>query len=171
MKHQQNGNTFGRLQEHERILKLVRPEAKAMLLGHLADIDSRLQPGTSVLTWSSLNIDGYLHHVLQVNLRACFNVGSEKRQNGNSESGVCCRACPDLRVSSRPSTTTWTTACMPLWLPWRDAPCWTCPPASPATSRTSLLPRPKPSSTTQRALQSGAAQIHCASYDTLQPCW
>lgn len=53
-------------QEHERITAMIRPDTRPLLMGHLAGLEGRLQPGMFVLTWSSLNIDGYLHHIHQV---------------------------------------------------------------------------------------------------------
>jgi dynein heavy chain len=44
---------------------LVKPSMKAMLMGHLGNIEDKLKPGIYVLTWTSLNIDGYLHHLHQ----------------------------------------------------------------------------------------------------------
>ena len=58
------GSSF--LQEHEYVISLVRPAVKPLLAGHLADIETKLKPGLHILTWTSLNIDGYLHHLHQV---------------------------------------------------------------------------------------------------------
>ena len=53
-------------QEHEYVISLVRPAVKPLLAGQLADIDTKLKPGLHILTWTSLNIDSYLHHLHQV---------------------------------------------------------------------------------------------------------
>ena len=37
-----------------------------LLQAHLRDIEARLDPGLHLLIWTSLNIDGYLHHLSQV---------------------------------------------------------------------------------------------------------
>ena len=40
--------------------------AKVLLRPHLEDIEAKLKPGAYLLTWTSLNIDGYLHHLHMV---------------------------------------------------------------------------------------------------------
>ena len=40
--------------------------ARPLLNVHLEDLDAQLKPGAYVLTWVSLNIDGYLHNLHQV---------------------------------------------------------------------------------------------------------
>ena len=40
--------------------------ARVLLKPHLEDIEARLKPGAYLLTWTSLNIDGYLHHLHMV---------------------------------------------------------------------------------------------------------
>ncbi len=54
-------------QEHERVLSLVPPVTRSLLRPHLEDVDNKIQPGAVILTWASMNIDGYLHHIHQVN--------------------------------------------------------------------------------------------------------
>lgn len=44
----------------------VPPEAEALLRAHLADLEARLRPGELVLTWASLNVDGFLYQLEQV---------------------------------------------------------------------------------------------------------
>ena len=51
------------MQEHERVLAQVPDAARVLLKPHLEDIEARLKPGAYLLTWTSLNIDGYLHHL------------------------------------------------------------------------------------------------------------
>ena len=57
---------LSRMQENERIAALVRPALKPMLVGHFAAISDKLAPGANVLTWVSMNIDGYLHALHKV---------------------------------------------------------------------------------------------------------
>ena len=40
--------------------------AKVLLRPHMEDIEAKLKPGAYLLTWTSLNIDGYLHHLHMV---------------------------------------------------------------------------------------------------------
>ena len=44
--------------------------ARPLLAAHLEDLDAQLKPGAYVLTWVSLNIDGYLHNLHQVRQHA-----------------------------------------------------------------------------------------------------
>lgn len=50
-------------QEHERVLGQVPDAGRVLLKPHMDDIEARLRPGAYLLTWTSLNIDGYLHHL------------------------------------------------------------------------------------------------------------
>ena len=59
-------NAWRRVQEHDRVLDCVSPEARALLGGRMEALEARLAPGCSVLTWASMNIDGYLHYAHQV---------------------------------------------------------------------------------------------------------
>ena len=43
----------------------MRPNTKSLLIPHLEDLECKLRPGMVTLTWTSMNIDGYLHHVHQ----------------------------------------------------------------------------------------------------------
>lgn len=54
------------LQEHERVMAQVPMAAKVLLRPHMEDIEAKLKPGAYLLTWTSLNIDGYLHHLHMV---------------------------------------------------------------------------------------------------------
>lgn len=51
------------LKEYERIIAKIRPNTKSLLVPHLEDLEYKLRPGMVTLTWTSMNIDGYLHHV------------------------------------------------------------------------------------------------------------
>ena len=57
------------VQEHERVVAGIPAAAKPLLKPHLEDLDAKLKPGAFVLTWVSLNIDGYLHNLHQVCIR------------------------------------------------------------------------------------------------------
>ena len=49
--------------EYDRILGLIKPVMKKILEPHIEDLDLKIRPGMVTLTWTSMNIDGYLHHV------------------------------------------------------------------------------------------------------------
>lgn len=51
------------------MLSLVPPVTRSLLRPHLEDVDNKIQPGAVILTWASMNIDGYLHHIHQVQFR------------------------------------------------------------------------------------------------------
>jgi len=51
------------LKEYDRVYNKIRPITKALLSPHLEDLEYKLRPGMVTLTWTSMNIDGYLHHV------------------------------------------------------------------------------------------------------------
>jgi len=51
------------LKEYERVLAMVPPVCRPILRPHLADLDRKLEPGMSLLTWQSMNIDAYLLRV------------------------------------------------------------------------------------------------------------
>ena len=48
------------LREYDRVLGRVIPVIRPMLKVHLDDLDQRISPGMIMLTWQSMNIDGYL---------------------------------------------------------------------------------------------------------------
>lgn len=54
------------VREYEHILSRVAPTIKPLLRPHLDDMERKIAPGFAVLTWTSLNIDGYLHRFKQV---------------------------------------------------------------------------------------------------------
>lgn len=45
---------------------LASPTVRAIIAPLLDDVDRKLAPGMELLSWTSLNIDGYLHRVHQV---------------------------------------------------------------------------------------------------------
>ena len=51
------------LKEYERIMGKIKPICKNLLSPHIADMELKLHPGMSTLTWTSMNIDSYLNHV------------------------------------------------------------------------------------------------------------
>ena len=51
------------LKEYERVLSMVPPVVKPVIRAHLEDLDRKIQPGMVLLTWQSMNIDGYLLRV------------------------------------------------------------------------------------------------------------
>lgn len=50
------------LREYERIVSKIRPNTKSLLVPHLEDLEYKLRPGMVTLSWTSMNIEGYLHH-------------------------------------------------------------------------------------------------------------
>jgi len=48
------------LREAERVERAVPPALRPLLQPHIADLELKVQPGLYVLTWTSMNIDGYL---------------------------------------------------------------------------------------------------------------
>lgn len=51
------------LKEYDRVMSQVMPVIKPLLRAHLDNLDFKIQPGISLLTWHSMNIDGYLHRI------------------------------------------------------------------------------------------------------------
>eukprot|EP00949_MAST-11_sp_MAST-11-sp1_P002825 g2825.t1 len=51
------------LQEYERVMMRRLPVVMDLIRPHVADLDLKLRPGTVTLTWTSMNIDAYKHHV------------------------------------------------------------------------------------------------------------
>jgi dynein heavy chain len=51
------------LKEYDRVLGRVIPVIRPLLKPHLDDLDKKIQPGMLMLTWQSMNIDGYLHRM------------------------------------------------------------------------------------------------------------
>lgn len=49
--------------EHERIIGLIKPVMYKILEPHREDLAFKMRPGLVTLTWTSMNIDGYLQHV------------------------------------------------------------------------------------------------------------
>ena len=51
------------LKEYERVTKRVIPVAAKLLEPHIRDMEYKLRPGMITLTWTSMNIDAYKHHI------------------------------------------------------------------------------------------------------------
>lgn len=51
------------LKEYRRIVQLVRPIASNLLKPHLDNLEFQLRPGMVTLTWTSMNIEGYIEAV------------------------------------------------------------------------------------------------------------
>ncbi len=49
------------MRQYEGVLAQIQPVVKPLLRPHLMDMEQKLAPGMFVLTWTSMNIDGYLH--------------------------------------------------------------------------------------------------------------
>jgi hypothetical protein len=65
----------------------VPPVFKALLRPHIDDMDHKMAPGFSILSWTSMNIDGYLHRFKQVGRGAWPCVGARRPL----ECPPCCR--------------------------------------------------------------------------------
>ena len=51
------------LAEYDRVLAMVQPVTSGLLAPHFADMEAKLRPGMVTLSWNSLNIDAFKHHV------------------------------------------------------------------------------------------------------------
>ena len=51
------------LKEDKRIVSKIRPNTKSLLVPHLEDFEYKLRPEIVTLTWTSMNIKEYLHHI------------------------------------------------------------------------------------------------------------
>eukprot|EP00898_Chlorokybus_atmophyticus_P005691 jgi/Chlat1/6122/Chrsp409S05665 len=61
-KHYYNQLSYA-LKEYDRVVGCILPVVKPLLGPHLDDLDKKIQPGMYILTWTSMNIDGYLHRI------------------------------------------------------------------------------------------------------------
>lgn len=52
--------------EFEQMMTHMQPVFKPLLKPHLEDLEKKVAPGLFILTWASMNIDGYLHRFKQV---------------------------------------------------------------------------------------------------------
>ena len=51
------------LKEYTRVIGRVMPKTKQLLKPHIDDMEYKLRPGMITLTWTSMNIDAYKHHI------------------------------------------------------------------------------------------------------------
>ena len=51
------------LKEYERVSTQIIPVTAALLKPHINDMEYKLRPGMITLTWTSMNIDAYKHHI------------------------------------------------------------------------------------------------------------
>ena len=51
------------LKEYERVVSRVIPVTSNLLRPHINDMEYKLRPGMVTLTWTSMNIDAYKHHI------------------------------------------------------------------------------------------------------------
>ena len=63
----------GQVREFEEVMARMQPVFKPLLKPHLEDIEKKVAPGLFILTWASMNIDGYLHRFKQVCVTRCLN--------------------------------------------------------------------------------------------------
>jgi phage gp36-like protein len=54
------------VREFEQMMTHMQPVFKPLLKPHLEDLEKKVAPGLFILTWASMNIDGYLHRFKQV---------------------------------------------------------------------------------------------------------
>ena len=60
------------MHEYEGILGRLQPTIKPLLRPHLEDMETKIAPGFSLLVWTSMNIDGYMHRFKQVRERCTW---------------------------------------------------------------------------------------------------
>ena len=53
------------VKEHQRIMGSIKTIVKPLLKPHIDDLEKKIAPGLSVLSWTSLNIDGFIHLLTQ----------------------------------------------------------------------------------------------------------
>lgn len=54
------------VREYEGVVGRLQSTIKPLLRPHLEDMERKIAPGFSLLTWTSMNVDGYLHRFKQV---------------------------------------------------------------------------------------------------------
>jgi hypothetical protein len=54
------------VREFEQLMAHMQPVFKPLLKPHLEDLEKKVAPGLFILTWASINVDGYLHRFKQV---------------------------------------------------------------------------------------------------------
>lgn len=65
------------VREFEQLMAHMQPVFKPLLKPHLEDLEKKVAPGLFILTWASMNVDGYLHRFKQVRAAhtACLPAG------------------------------------------------------------------------------------------------
>ena len=51
------------VRDYERIMGMVRLNARKLLRAHIEDLENKIAPGLTILTWTSMNIDGYIYRL------------------------------------------------------------------------------------------------------------
>ena len=51
------------ISQYDSVISRIMPQTASLLKPHLLDMERKMQPGMVTLTWTSMNIDGYLHRV------------------------------------------------------------------------------------------------------------
>lgn len=54
------------VRQHDLTVGQLQPTIKPLIRPHLEDMERKITPGFALLTWNSMNIDGYLHRFKQV---------------------------------------------------------------------------------------------------------
>lgn len=132
------------IKEYDRIMGAVLPVARPLLRPHLDDLDKRILPGITTLTWTSLNIDAYL-------TRIYAGLGALEARKRRAASLRVPSLSPLTRRRPPPpsfsrswcarSTTWWTTASSPTCGRCRPPGWWTCRATSRSRSTTSCPTR------------------------------
>ncbi len=91
-------------QELERLSSGVPPVLQQLLQPHLEDLRDKLQPGLLVLTWTSLNIDGFLHRFHKAG-------SAEARRTGQHRAGP---QVPDLTSPACAHLGSWSSSRAPF---------------------------------------------------------
>jgi dynein heavy chain, axonemal len=54
------------VKEHGRVMGTIKSIVKPLLKPHIDDLEKKIAPGLSVLSWTSLNVDGFIHLLTRV---------------------------------------------------------------------------------------------------------
>jgi dynein heavy chain len=58
-----NNQLWYTLREYERVVRLVKKDVAPLLAPHLEDLEKKLEPGSTMYQWTSMNIDVYLKRI------------------------------------------------------------------------------------------------------------
>lgn len=61
---------------YEHAISMLRASIRPLLKPHMEDMLRKIAPGLVLLTWTSMNIDGYLHKFKQVRQRCWLLLGA-----------------------------------------------------------------------------------------------